>query len=333
MVQRVDLPNEVAIIDAISRLTYTTSSRESVHSFLLDFTPAKSPTDRLLSWLITLGLLRPLPFTWAKNLSEMAKSYFLTEVVSTGEWDVPPPVAAGLQESASWFPSLFYAVTDVRSLRAVHVPRLCAVIRTHGNAAAAADGARVVFISAVCFSVAVQFTTAARFSDDFAEGIAFYLARAIVGATQSLPSLDPARREAYFARLSSNLFAVAEMNWRWLQVGKVTFDFAAVYHGALFARQMTKLDDVLRLWDQLLAKLPILADLVTAVTMSAVQNLEITEKCMDIRALVLSQRDWNVLKIVDDAIRILEHKRSLTERVCAAACRCFPGLKGWDVRS
>jgi hypothetical protein len=106
---------------------------------------------------------------------------------------------------------------------------------------------------------------------------------------------------------------LAVVNWRYLDVNKVGFQFATVYEGALFARQINKLGDVLVLWDHIFAKLPVLPELVTSLTISAIKNLTIADDVRDVRGLVLSQRQWNPIKIIGDAMNILEHRKSAAQ--------------------
>jgi hypothetical protein len=329
MAEQIALPNVISIVDSLSRLEYTISSFESIASFLLDFSPGKRPIDRFLSYLITLGLLRPTRFTWASNLYEMASTYFLDPLVTNGEWTISDSVRASLQTSSPWFTSLFTGVTDIAALRSTRIPRICAVLLA-GNPEF--DGARLVFVAAVCFAVSEQFRVDAGFSSDFAEGIAFYLARAIAQTTQRLPSVIPEQAAQYHARVSSLIYTLAVRNWRYLDVNKVGFGFATVYEGALFARQINKLSDVFVLWDQLLAKLAILPELVTALTISAIQNLTITDDTRDVGGLVVSHKEWNVRKVITDALNILEHRRSLTQSICARCCPWIPMLHGWSIK-
>jgi hypothetical protein len=329
MPRRLSLPNSIALVDALARLRYSVSSPESVATFLLDSSPSKPSVDRILSWMISLGLLRPQRFTWAQNLYEMVRAYFSFPLIQKGTWQISDSVASALRESTVWFNSLFESVTEIGTLRSVRVPRLCALLMAQKPEC---DGGRVVYVMAVCFGVAARFCEAAGFSDDFAEGVAFYLGRAIGEVTERLPSVIPDRQWQYFARVSSLIYTVSTRNWRFLDVNGVGFDFAKAYEGALFARQISRFEDVLVLWDQIFARLAILPEFVTAVTVTAIDILTIPEDEVNVAGLVMRQKDWNVARVVGDALKRLEHRKSAKERLCARICPWVPGWHGWSIK-
>jgi hypothetical protein len=302
---------------------------ESRRDFLLGFSVDKPPVDRFLSWAISLGLLESPPFGWVPTLWELTRNYFAIPLVERGEYEIPRAVAAALKQSRAWLGSLLDGLPDVDSFRTTRLPRICTAVL---GVRPEIDAVSLVFIVPVCFAAAAQFAVAAQFALDFAEGAAFHLALAVAGASHALPSADSARRGAYFGRVSSLVYTVAASNWRYFRVNKIEFDVAAVYEGAFFAGQTSRLGDVLLLWDQIIARVENREDFVTALTISAIQNLVITDACKDVRQLVLSPREWDVEKVVADARGILTHKRTATEWLCLKACPCLRMFHGWVLK-
>jgi hypothetical protein len=320
------IPREADILDALSSLDCKIFVLEDVPSFLLLQAVEKPISDRFISWCIQLGLIPYQRSKWTSNLFSMASNYFeiLTRSLPEGANFIPRDTAEICATTLNGLPQTDIPL-DGLSDRLQHIFGM--ILREDRNFRCSPT---FVKVSCVCFSMTAAFSIAGGLTLDFAEAIAFYLAKEILKyLSQRSVLTDDQKKSAYIRNLDEVTYSVAGRVYGTLQTRSIDFDaYGLEYESGLYAGHHPY-GDMWRIWDQILGRIGQLNAVILSLTAAHVVQFAIV-KSKDAKAAILSQQQWDVQKLLADAVSILNRKRNWSQRLCLKCCpsmRLFHGCE------
>ena len=91
------------------------------------------------------------------------------------------------------------------------------------------------------------------------------------------------------------------------------------------------IDDTFRLWDQIFARLECYQDVITALTIAHICQVEIPPDCTNVPECVTHFDKWDVTALIQTANQLLKHQRSFGEICCEYCCPKLPQYHGYSV--
>jgi hypothetical protein len=206
-----------------------------------------------------------------------------------------------------------------------------------GSRASAASSSVRIWIASVCFGVAAAFCRDADFTLDFAEAAALNLARRIWMKNPARGFLgDDALWAAHVHALEKLVWAAARRPREFMRVNDIDFGRALrCFESVLFARLYGTFDEIVELWDQILARLPIPGRFFSCLTVAHFRLwLDPPETILTpngVEANFLGPGNHAVGQVIEEAMRLMDHKRSQREASCKEACPCVPRWHGYEI--
>lgn len=336
-----DLPLESQIVNGLCQLDCTIFNIEDVLNFLSQNISNKKNADRFISWLISLDILTQNRQSWGTELYLMSKNYVDTcnEYFSQKKNDplaflskcsqlmIKSDIECGMQ----WF---YQILRDTHLKKFINSPllrlsRIYSMISLYNEKYIYNSNA--YHLGCICLIMASIFSSYARLSIDFAESIAFYLTRSILSfiplqQTQENKSLI----YYHFDQVDQLIQIKAPDQSKAIRNNKSSSVYFGIrYEQLLFSRENHRIDDILNIWDQIIIHFNRI-EFISCLTVAHICQIQIPQGPQNVNEIISNWKNWDTIKIIEDALEMLEHKRSLREKCCF-----YLGLKsnlsGWNV--
>ncbi|OHT01644.1 hypothetical protein TRFO_31531 [Tritrichomonas foetus] len=318
---------ELGDIDAaVYRLSGLFFSMDDANAFLSSAGLSKNNATRFICWLISFNIISPNHEKWALELFKLYKDYkqMLNSYIkdpSDPLIDVPVKSAtvieSDIMRGMRWFQSLAadlklneYYISDVE-LRANRILAVCSLDSPHYSYTQGHD--RYLFIS---FLLALEFSAQSGLSRDFAEAIAFYLARDFISMTAISKYLDNVTEtEDHFEKMDREMAKVAPEIMRQLfDVGQSSIHFALRWELLLFADEYD-IKRLLYLWDQILYYKNIFKKFLFALCIAHIQQITPAMPGEIMVEKIQTFRNWNVQQILSDAMKYIKSIELVKPRI------------------
>ena len=309
---------------AVYRLSGAFYNMEDVGIFLSSTDLNKDNTRRFICWLSSFGIISPNHEMWARELFELYTKYrsFLRTLIK----DPMNPLLEVPQRSASiiesdimrgmaWFHGIaadlkiseFY-INDAE-LRA---NRILAVYSRESRTYSYTQGHdRYVFI---CYVLSLDFSSQSGLTTDFAEALAFFLAKNFIKMTEISKYLDNvAETEEHFEIMDGEMCKFSpEIMHQLFNVGQSSIHFALRWELLLFADEYD-IKRLLFLWDQILYYKNIFKKFLFALCIAHIQQITPALPGEVMVEKIQNFRNWNVQRILDDSLKYLKHNEMTSQ--------------------
>jgi hypothetical protein len=290
---------------------------DDVRDFLLQADLYKNNGARFVCWLVAFRLIPSARVHWASHLRNLCVQYhnLIGKLYRNGSIDslelVDPATArvihADTIRTLAWFTRLSQEIGIPEACIADAEPRTRRMLST-----IVLDPSPLVYTQGqdryawVSYLVALSFAIPGGLSRDFAEALAFNLARAFVSRCEVAKELDnfPAI-ERHFTLLDELIVreepAVARLLAR---SSHSSLHYALKWQLTLFADEHHA-HGLLYLWDQIIARESEMGDFVRCLCVGHVRQVPIPGDGDDMALMIQKHRSWDVAKIVDDAVALM----------------------------
>jgi hypothetical protein len=186
-------------------------------------------------------------------------------------------------------------------------------------------------IGCICISMSMGFSDPAKLSDDFAEAIAFYLTKNIISIIPVRRLIDNrAKLINHFNILDQMIRKEAPEVFKLLQESNQgAVGFALQFEMFLYSDNHSPFA-VMDIWDQIFARWEELSGIVQCLTVAHVKQVKIPEGCTNLCAVIIANKQWDLVRLVNDAVAILAHKRSCGEECCLYFCPKLTAFHGYE---
>jgi hypothetical protein len=336
------IPFENEIVDGLYSLNCEIFDTNDVRNFLVTNEPNKKIVDRFISWCVYLRVLEIRRPTWGTFLYRICEDY--GKQVSTRFEKNPkdplglvdPNVEAALRDDfeshKAWLVRISKecGVPDDQIDFDIRIQRIYALLSFQPEFGYRAS---LIKIGCVCLAMTAGFSTKVKLHNNFAEAIAFRLARALHSLIPAASLLaNQQSLVKYYGDLDTVLLAAAPQTSAILQANGISaISFGINYELVLFAGQHKGVA-ILNIWDQIIARPERLRDFVACLTVAHVKQFKIDPTPKDIRAAILAQTDWDVEKLIGDAIQTMAHEKGWGESCCTYFCPWLKSFHGYEIR-
>lgn len=302
---------------AVCRLTGLFYTMDDTKVFLSSTEFNKNNSTRFICWLISFNIISPNYEKWSDQLFNLYTKYDkmmklfikdpnnpLSDVPSKSATVIESDVVRGVR----WFQSLAadlqlseYYTSDVE-LRTI---RMFAILTHESLSYSYTQGHdRYMFVNLL---LALDFSAHSGLTCDFAEAIAFYLAREFISMTAISKYLDNVTEtEDHFLHMDEEFTKVApEIMHQLAIVGQSSIHFALRWELLLFADEYD-IKRLLFLWDQILNEKKIYRKFLFALCVAHIQQIPPALPGEVMVEKIQTFRNWNVQKILFDANNYLK---------------------------
>lgn len=331
--------DENTIREALS--DHTVNTLEEARLFMMNPSPDKLVSDRLISWLISFKIIPLSSDTWTQNIKEMYDNYYI-QTDSAFSTNPEDPIShinqtsylrKDLARTVTWFNTISADVgvtTDDLPNALFRLSRIYSLIIVSSSDISYMQGLdRYGSVMLVCTA---NFCKKKNISMDFAEAMAFYLTRAVLVSIPFLKTFaSQINIKEHFTRVDSVLQQCSPQQYNtMIENDSSTVFFGCRWEMMLFADEHSGIE-LLILWDQIFARLEKIDSYVPSLTVAHVMQIDIPPDCVSVNEIVLHYRDWNMKRLFDDAQNILMHERTNKEKFFKSFCPCCPHLHGYDI--
>ena len=310
---------------------------EEAKAFLTGTSGSKSPTDRLLAWLLTLGIVPESRDQWFTSLHQKCTDYCDQTNAAFGDHpDTPLQGLAGndtrnitndMRRIVHWLHQISKdaGLTSEIENAQYRLERIYSLISREDNGIQYVQG--LDRYGCVCLLVCSMHALAKSLPGDFAESIAFALTRAMLLQIPFLRILksQPAIIE-HFSRVDKVVKDWAPQQYRAMMAGDGgTRFFGCRWEMMLFADEHSG-GELLLLWDQVFGRMDVIGRFVSCLTVSHLMQIEIPSVCDSVNDVICHWREWDLDVITADAMRLLSGND-------VAKSGCCGGRKCAEIRS
>lgn len=336
-----ELPSESKIVEGLCRLDCTIFNIEDVVNFLCENIDQKKNSDRFISWLVIFRILNQKRQTWGPDLYLMAKNYFnkcnecfskkpnypLIVIPKNLRAIIKSDIESGMQ----WFELILKGIhlksyIDSPTLR---LSRIYAMLSLEDDQFTYFPN--FFHIGCICLAMTSIFSRDSRLSIDFAESIAFYLTKSVFSI---IPLLHPSENNQqlldHFHQVDELINIKSPEQSKLIKQNKSSSVYFGVrYEQLLFSCENHTINDLFNIWDQIFSHLNRI-EFISCLTVSHIIQIKIPPGPQNVNEIISNWKNWDTLKIIKDALEILEHKRSFREKCCFFFCPKLD-LSGYDV--
>lgn len=322
-----EIPSESQIIKGFCQLDCTIYTIEDAVDFLYENISEKKISNRFFSWLVILGILNEKRLLWGKELRGMANKYFnkCNEYFSKKP-DYPLRtlskssqilIKSDIDSRINWFglilkESKIGKYIDSPSLR---LSRIFTMISIENNEFAYFPN--FIHVGCVCLAMTSIFSRDAKLTIDFAESIAFYLTNSLLSVISLIYKKS---YNNHFLKIDTLIKIKApEQSKAIKQNNSSSVYFAVRYEQLLFTCENHSLNDIFNIWDQIFCYLDRI-EFVSCLTVSHIMQIHFPPGPQNPNEIISNWKNWDTLKIIEDALEMLQHKRSFIEKICYFFC-------------
>ncbi|KAH0786706.1 hypothetical protein GPJ56_009338 [Histomonas meleagridis] len=339
------IPDEMQIVDGICQLNCEIFDYNDVRSFLITNTLDKKVVDRFISWLVALRIIPQSRRHWGPHLYKMVTQYYERvnhyfkknpeDPLLTIPLNAENAIRPDIESSLPWFNKICKEVglSDGKISNAkLRISRIYSLVVHETTNFSYAQGLQVYGM--VFLMISSSFSVHAKLSIDFAEAVSFYLTRAIVQLVPALRMLDNKQKFVnHVSSIDQIILNTSPENFTYLQQhGSGSFAFCLQYEISLFALQHSALA-VMSIWDQIFGRMSQISEIIQCFTAAHVMQVKFKEGINDIGDYMVKYSQWDYMKLVDDAVRMLQHRRSCKEEFCLYFCPKLQKYHGYEARN
>ena len=330
-----DFPAEEKISESLAK---SITKAEGIHEFLITDSLLKDPTNRLISWLITFKIIDLDNSTWAHSLCTLCEEYqklvnenINEKELNKGEHQIS--IFKDLKRTIHWLVQISEDLEFKEEEFKDGIDRLTRVYtlfnKENGNFHYLQGLDRY---GSVCLIMTSLFTKKNNFSMDFAECLTFYLTRAILNAVPFIKTFsEQSAIKDHFKKVDMILKECSPNIYKTMIEGECsTLFFGSRWEYLMFADEHSG-SEILRIWDQIFARLEIIDKFIPCLTIAHLMQIEFPEECLSVNELVLHWRKWDINRMIDDSKNILYHKKTSGQKFCSSVCCCCPRFHGFQL--
>lgn len=340
-----DTPPEEIIIEGLRTLDCTIFNYTDVQTFLQDNIPDKKVADRFISWLVGLRIIHHRRQTWGTDLYNIAQDYFgkcktyfakaPKDPLSALSVNFENILRPDIENNIPWFEKFMSGLRISRGFldyACLRLSRIFSVLLLDNKDFSYTQNLYV--IGCVCLAMTSTFSDNARLNSDFAEAIAYYLTRQIISLIPILRLLDKHDKLAeHFIEVDSIISNVAPEQAQSILANKSSsIQFGIRYEILLFAKENHTAVEIFNIWDQIFGHLTQL-EFIKCLTAAHIKQIKIPPGPQNINEIINNWKNWDTVKIIKDALEIMEHKRSCRETFCQYFCPKLTQFTGYQVTS
>lgn len=329
-----DFPTEEKIAES---LTGCVSTSDSIHDFLISDFEVKDPTNRLISWMVTLNIIDSDPSTFAHSLfvlnneyNKLVNEHINENSVTRGENQIS--IFKDLRRTIHWLVQIsedFEFKEDEFKDGIDRLTRVFTLFNIQKSDFHYLQG--LDRYGSVCLIMASLYTKKSGFSMDFAESLTFYLTRAIL---DTVPFIKTFSQQSAIRDHFQKLDMILQEHLPSVYNVMVEGDCSTVFFGCrweylMFADEHSG-SEILRIWDQIFARLPIIDKFIPCLTIAHLSQISFPEECLSVNEVVLHWRQWDISQMINDAKTILYHRKTGCQRCCTSFFCCCPRLHGFQ---
>ena len=335
------LPEENELIDAIYSLGCDIFEYNDSRLFLLDNIKEKKIINRLISYLICLKIIPSQRNKWGTYLYKNINHYFQrvrfyfdknpleplqslpikyesllkNDLVRTIRWFEKIALEIGIKES--FISEGLFRISRIFSIIILENPDIS---YTQGF-----DRFGCIF-----FALTSLFCQLTNLSLEVAESLTYYLTFSLLSILPMRSLLDnPLEVHEHFKKLDNILLNYSNIHHSWLHKNNSEIIFFGVRWELLLFSDEHNINDIFLIWDQILGRLESLNEIIISFSISHLIQFS-TKINENINEYILHNKEWDILKIINDMKKILFYKRGFKEEFCFICCPCLPKYHGFE---
>ena len=336
-------PTEYDIIECCRLGGCDIFNYDDARSFLLTDKEGKGITNRFISYLICLKIIPPMRQRWALGLIKAidiyydhAQRYFDSD--DSDPLDIVPlkqeqVMRSDFPRTMSWFNSFAKDLEiDLKKFNDAEkrLSRIFAVMsKEHPDLPYTQGYDRYAL---AMLALGAVFCNNNSQSYDIAEALAYHLTTNILSILPMAKLLDKqSELAAHFDKLDKIFMNYdREQFLRVKRGGGSLILFGVKWEIVLFADNHS-IDDTFRLWDQIFGRLECYQDVITAITIAHICQVQIPPNCQNVLECVAHFDKWDVSALIKTANELLTHHRTFGQICCEYCCPKITTLHGYSV--
>jgi hypothetical protein len=296
---------------------------EDAHRFLLDRDLHKDATSRFISWMVVFRLIPSSRVHWVTHLITLSVQYqnLIRKLYRNGSVDCLDlvdsssafVVRADTMRTLSWFTRLAEQLgitSDELEEAEARAQRMLATIMLEMPSCLYTQGHdRFIWVS---YMVSRLFSRSAGVSHDFAEAMAYHLSKMFISRCEIAKHLDDSPETSPHFVLLDELVRREEPRVASLldRVHHSSVHYALKWQLTFFSDEHTACE-LLFLWDQIVARETRMEEFVRCLCIGHIRQVPLPEDADEMALTIQRFKDWDVNKIVDDAVALMGRRENL----------------------
>ena len=336
-------PTEYDIIEACRLGGCDIFNYDDARKFLLTDNEGKSITNRFISYLICLKIIPPMRQKWALGITKAISLYYdhAEKLFPSRESD-PLEIVPVNQEQVMrndfprtyhWFEKSAKEVKlDLSKFKDVEtrVARIFAVLsRNHKEFPYTQGYDRYAF---AFLGLAASWCNNSDLPYDVAEALAYHLTANVISLLPMARLLDKQDQlAAHFDKLDKIFMNYDRPQFQRVRNGGGSLILFGVKWELVLYADDHSLDETFRLWDQVFGRLEAYEDVITALTIAHVCQVQIPPDAANVIEAVTHFNKWNVEELIKTADALLMHHRNCGQVCCEFFCPKLPSFHGYVI--
>ena len=302
----------------MEKINFSFLNIDFIRTFLIKNDLRKDNIQRFFAWLITFKILPFDSKQWPDLIQNIYNEYQIlikTNLIDEEENplqtlipETSAVITADITRILTWYKDMALLLNiplNLTHTAEFHAYRVFALL-THTRPFNYAQGHDRYFI--ISYLLALNFAYKFGLSADYAEALTFHLSYALIqmgGITRYLD--NPRDTERHFEKLDKLMGELTPKRFQLLQeTGQTSIYFALRWELLIFSDEYDDIDDILYLWDQVIARQRKYEKFVMFLCISHLSQVPIPRGGDEMMISAVQQfRGFDVVKAVDDAVSLM----------------------------
>lgn len=342
---KVNIPDEEHIINAICSTNLSIYSTEDILHFLKNNDINKSLMQRFVSWLIILNVIPRNRTQWGPTLHKRVGEYFKEVGTHLSKFKNTPlkhlPIEAEeiitqeLNKSLGLFEKMIYDLggkpipLDELKFRLQRIIAL--MCRKDSEWFSYSEGFNLIILN--LFAFCCKICQPAKLSLDFAEAYCYILSgRLLLINTFIFPLKDELKIAQFFQNLEDAVRVEGPIQYQlMLNEGTSLLSFGFRW-GFLFFSDQHSCSAVLSIWDQIISRMDQCWEIVQALIVAHVLQINQFDGYQSFSETASNFHSWDITVLIQDAIKIFNHKNSVSQEFCGFCCPRLKKYQGYKLK-